>query len=65
MSTSHASTTWGTPDMVSQLARVLVRTPTTTGKFVEDGHWRMPDTTALVTEHERFTRLLEDAGLAP
>lgn len=62
MSTSHTSTTWGTPDMVSPLARVLVRTPTTTGKFVEDGHWRMPDTNALVAEHERFTRLLESLG---
>ncbi len=48
--------------MVSPLARVLVRTPTTTGKFVEDGHWRMPDTNALVAEHERFTRLLESLG---
>ena len=48
--------------MVSQLSRVLVRTPTTKGKFVEEGYWRMPDTTALVSEHESFTALLEQLG---
>ena len=62
MSTPDTSTQWGTPDMVSQLSRVLVRTPTTKGKFVEEGYWRMPDTTALVTEHESFTALLEQLG---
>jgi len=48
--------------MVSQLAHVLVRTPTTTGKFVEDGHWRQPDLAALITEHEAFTELLTSLG---
>ncbi|MFM7124124.1 MAG: dimethylarginine dimethylaminohydrolase family protein [Actinomycetes bacterium] len=56
------STHWGTPDMVSQLSRVLVRTPTTVGKFVEDGFWRMPDTAELLKEHEQFTELLERLG---
>jgi len=56
------STAWGTPDMVSQLSRVLVRTPTTVGKFVEEGFWRMPDTTELLKEHEQFTNLLESLG---
>ena len=56
------STSWGTPDMVSQLSRVLVRTPTTVGKFVEEGFWRMPDTTELLKEHEQFTNLLESLG---
>ena len=55
-------TQWGTPDMYSNLARVMVRTPTTVGKFVEDGHWRMPDTVALLEEHKSFTQLLESLG---
>jgi len=48
--------------MVSQLERVLVRTPTTQGKFVEEGFWRQPDTSALLTEHKSFTELLESLG---
>lgn len=48
--------------MVSQLSRVLVRTPTTVGKFVEEGFWRMPDTSALTKEHEQFINLLESLG---
>lgn len=48
--------------MVSPLARVLVRTPTTIGKFVEDGHWRMPDKVALLSEHEHFVALLTSLG---
>lgn len=48
--------------MVSQLAQVLVRTPTTTGNFVEAGHWRQPDLAALLTEHEAFTQLLTSLG---
>lgn len=56
------STSWGTPDMVSQLSRVLVRTPTTVGKFVEEGFWRMPDTSELLKEHEQFINLLESLG---
>lgn len=58
----NTSTIWGTPDMVSQLSRVLVRTPTTVGKFVEEGFWRMPDITELLKEHEQFTNLLESLG---
>ena len=56
------STSWGTPDMVSKLSRVLVRTPTTIGKFVEEGFWRMPDTSELLKEHEQFINLLESLG---
>jgi len=56
------STSWGTPDMVSQLSRLLVRTPTTVGKFVEEGFWRMPDTSELLKEHEQFINLLESLG---
>ena len=58
----NTSTIWGTPDMVSQLSRVLVRTPTTVGKFVEEGFWRMPDTTELLKEHAQLTNLLESLG---
>lgn len=54
--------TWGTADMVSPLARVLVRTPTTVGKFVEEGFWRMPDTDQLIEEHQSFTELLQSLG---
>lgn len=55
-------TQWGTPDMYSNLVRVMVRTPTTKGKFVEEGHWRMPDTVALLEEHRSFIQLLESLG---
>ena len=48
--------------MVSPLKRVLVRTPTTIGNFVEDGFWRQPDTSALLSEHKSFTDLLESLG---
>jgi N-dimethylarginine dimethylaminohydrolase len=60
--TTSQNAQWGTPDMVSQLERVLVRTPTTIGKFVEEGFWRQPDTSALLTEHKSFTELLESLG---
>lgn len=53
---------WGTADMVSNLARVLVRTPTTVGKFVQEGFWRMPDLDSLTEEHKSFTQLLESLG---
>lgn len=53
---------WGTPDMVSQLDHVLVRTPTTIGNFVTDGDWRQPDTDALLAEHTSFVRLLRSLG---
>lgn len=48
--------------MVSQLTHVLVRTPTTIGKFVEDGQWRQPELSALITEHEAFCKLLTSLG---
>ena len=48
--------------MVSRLTRVLVRTPTTAGNFVEDGHWRMPDLEALLREHDEFVALLTSLG---
>ena len=60
--TTSQSPQWGTPDMVSQLERVLVRTPTTVGKFVQEGFWRQPDTAALLIEHKSFTELLESLG---
>jgi len=53
---------WGTADMVSPLREVLVRTPTTTGRFVEDGGWREPDRAALLDEHRRFVDLLRRLG---
>ncbi|MSY98931.1 MAG: hypothetical protein F2698_01940 [Actinobacteria bacterium] len=59
---SSSSITWGTPDMVSPLTRVLVRTPTTVGKFVEEGFWREPDKTALIEEHKSLAKLLESLG---
>jgi N-dimethylarginine dimethylaminohydrolase len=48
--------------MVSPLREALVRTPTTTGRFVEDGGWREPDRAALLDEHRRFVDLLRRLG---
>ena len=53
---------WGTPDMVSKLEHVLVRTPTTVGNFVADAQWREPDRESLVREHNEFVQLLEKLG---
>ena len=53
---------WGTPDMVSKLEHVLVRTPTTIGNFVADAQWREPDRDALVPEHCEFVDLLSTLG---
>jgi len=53
---------WGTPDMVSKLEHVLVRTPTTVGNFVADAQWREPDRDALVPEHCEFVDLLSKLG---
>ena len=53
---------WGTPDMVSKLEHVLVRTPTTIGNFVADAQWREPDRDALVPEHCEFVDLLSKLG---
>jgi dimethylargininase len=53
---------WGTPDMVSPLKKVFVRTPTTVGEFVADGHWREPDRDLLLTQHAEFVELLRSTG---
>ena len=53
---------WGTPDMVSPLKKVFVRTPTTVGEFVADGHWREPDRELLQTQHAEFVELLGSTG---
>ena len=53
---------WGTPDMYSSLKKVLLRTPTTNGKFVEDGAWREPDKTKLLSEHKDLAALLTKLG---
>ena len=53
---------WSTPDMVSKLEHVLVRTPTTVGNFVADARWREPDRDALVREHSEFVNLLSSLG---
>ena len=53
---------WGTPDMVSKLEHVLVRTPTTVGNFVADAQWREPDRESLVREHNEFVQLLKKLG---
>jgi N-dimethylarginine dimethylaminohydrolase len=59
---NSANESWGTPDMVSPLIRVLVRTPTTVGNFVSEGFWREPDVEKLLAEHKSFTQLLESLG---
>ena len=58
----HALNGWGTPDMVSPLRKVLVRTPTTVGDFVGDR--AMARTRSrLVAEPARGVRqLLEGSG---
>lgn len=53
---------WGTPDMVSKLEKVLVRTPTIVGNFVADAQWREPDRTLLIKEHIEFIDLLSKLG---
>ena len=53
---------WGTPDMYSTLRTVLVRTPTTMGEFVADGHWREPDRALLPKQHAEFAALLRSLG---
>ena len=57
-----STVSWGTPDMVSPLRTVFVRTPTTTGEFVAEGHWREPDRELLVTQHQTFVELLRGLG---
>jgi len=56
------SDSWGTPDMVSRLRTVFVRTPTTEGEFVAEGHWREPDRDLLLAQHREFVQLLEGLG---
>jgi len=53
---------WGTPDMYSTLRTVLVRTPTITGEFVSEGHWREPDRALLPQQHAEFAELLHSLG---
>ena len=53
---------WGTADMYSPLRTVMVRTPTTVGEFVGDGHWREPDRAKLLTQHAEFVDLLRNLG---
>lgn len=53
---------WGTPDMWSPLRTVLVRTPTSIGSFVRDGHWREPDPGLLLDQHTEFVALLRSLG---
>lgn len=53
---------WGTPDMVSPLKKVFVRTPTTVGEFVAEGHWREPDRDLLPKQHAEFVGLLRGFG---
>lgn len=53
---------WGTPDMVSPLKKVFVRTPTTVGEFVAEGHWREPDRELLLVQHAEFVQLLRGTG---
>ncbi len=48
--------------MVSPLRKVMVRTPTTVGAFVEEGHWRQPDLGLLETQHATFVALLASVG---
>ena len=53
---------WGTGDMYSSLSKVLVRTPTIHGAFVQDGAWREPDKELLLSEHQEFIQLLTSLG---
>jgi len=48
--------------MVSPLRTVYVRTPTTVGEFVRDGHWREPDRDLLLRQHREFVELLRGCG---
>jgi len=48
--------------MVSPLRKVLVRTPTTVGRFVEDAQWREPDRDKLPVQHAKFVELLRTTG---
>jgi N-dimethylarginine dimethylaminohydrolase len=62
MTTPARPDAWGTSDMVSPLRKVLLRTPTTVGEFVADGHWREPDRTLLTRQHAEFAELLRSLG---
>ncbi len=53
---------FGTSDMFSPLERVLLRTPTTEGAFVSEGHWRAPDGKRMLREHVGFVALLRSLG---
>lgn len=62
MTTHTRPAGWGTADMVSPLRKVLLRTPTTVGSFVTDGHWREPDKELLTRQHAEFADLLRSLG---
>lgn len=49
---------YGVRSMSAELRRVLVVRPTTSGDFTGAG-WRIPDTSALLREHEGFVELLD------
>jgi len=52
---------FGVRSMVAPLARVLVRTPATSGDFAAAG-WRTPAPAALLAQHEAFCALLDSLG---
>ncbi len=52
---------FGVTSSVQPLKRVMVRTPATTGDWLKAG-WRVPDSTALLRQHEGFIQLLLDLG---
>jgi N-dimethylarginine dimethylaminohydrolase len=62
MSTERVERRCGTADMYSPLRSVLLRTPTTVGAFVDEGHWREPDPGLLVAQHAEFADLLRSLG---
>ncbi len=53
--------TFGVTSMTAPLRRVLVRRPATSGDWRGAG-WRVPDTDALVRQHEAFCALLAQLG---
>jgi dimethylargininase len=61
MSASPTPVSFGVTSMTAPLRRVLVRRPATTGDWLAAG-WRVPDTAALVRQHEAFCELLDDLG---
>ena len=60
-SASASDASYGVRSTVDRLARVMVRTPATTGDWVGAG-WRTPDTTLLLRQHDALVQLLTDLG---